>query len=258
MTAPAPRPIALVTGGWRRIGAAIARALAGAGYDLALHAHHSHSFDPVFADELGALGAVVHPLAADLGDAAAVEAMLPDLLARAGRLPVVLVNCASVFRDDGALDCDAAGLDLHFRVNCMAPVLLTRALAKALAATATPGCAVQIIDQRVRNPVPDQFSYTLSKQALHGATRTLARALAPGFRVNAVAPGLTLPTDDYTDQQWQALTALMPLARLASAEDIAQAVVHLVQAPATTGQTLFVDAGAHLESYPRDFVYLAR
>ncbi|WP_028639837.1 SDR family oxidoreductase [Novosphingobium acidiphilum] len=258
MTGSGPRPLALVTGGWRRIGAAIACRLAGAGYDLALHAHHAHSFDAAFADELAQMGARVFPVATDLGDLAAVESLIPVIVDAAGRVPVLLVNCASVFRDDGMHSLDASGLDLHFRVNCHAPVLLTRALAAALAVTQTPGAAVQIIDQRVRNPVPDQISYTLSKQALHASTRTLARALAPCFRVNAVAPGLTLPTDDYDADQWDRLRALMPLDRLSTPDDIADAVLHLATARSTTGETLFVDSGAHLESYPRDFVYMGR
>lgn len=251
------RPLALITGGWRRIGAAIARTLAAHGHDLALHAHHAHSHDAAFVAELGALGASVHPLCADLADLAAVEALIPAAIAAAGRVPQVLVNCASLFGEDDAASCDAASLEAHFRVNCHAPVLLTRALAAALPHDAR-AVVVQIIDQRVRNPVPDQFSYTLSKQALHASVRTLARALAPRVRVNAVAPGLILPTADYDPAQWDRLGALMPLQHLPTPEDIAAAVRHLVEARAVTGQTIFVDSGAHLESYPRDFVYLAR
>ncbi|MFX8929946.1 SDR family NAD(P)-dependent oxidoreductase, partial [Acinetobacter baumannii] len=91
----------------------------------------------------------------------------------------------------------------HLRVNLSAPVLLTRGFADALGDA--PGAVVQILDQRVQNPVPDQLSYSLSKQALHAAVRTLARALAPRVRVNGVAPGLTLPTSDYDADQWRRL-----------------------------------------------------
>lgn len=250
------RPLALVTGGWRRIGAAIAEALARAGHDLALHAHHPRSFDPALTARLEALGATVHPVSADLADMAAVEALVGEASALAGRAPAVLVNCASAFVDDGPLTFDAAGLERHFRVNTFAPLILTRAFAAALGAE--EGAVVHILDQRVTNPVPDQISYTLSKQALHASVRTLARALAPRVRVNAVAPGLTLPTDDYSEAQWVRLSELMPLDRLSSPEDVAAAVVHLASARTTTGMTLFVDGGAHLESYPRDFVYMAR
>ena len=111
MTDTGDRPLALVTGGWRRIGAAIATRLAAAGYDLALHAHHASSFDAAFIAELAALGAKVHPLAADLADVVAVEALIPAASTSAGRVPVLLVNCASLFRDDSArtFDADSAG-----------------------------------------------------------------------------------------------------------------------------------------------------
>lgn len=247
------RPLALVTGGWRRIGAAIARALASAGYDLALHAHSATTHDTAFTAELTALGAAVFPLAADLSDAAAASRLPAEAVALAGRAPTLLVNCAALFREDSVATVTAAMLDEHLAVNLTAPVLLTRALAELAGEDAA---VVHILDQRVINPVPDQLSYTLSKQALHAAVRTLARSLAPRVRVNAVAPGLTLPTPDYTEEQWQRLIALMPLELLASPDDIADAVVFLAQARAITGQTIFVDGGAHLESFARDFVYL--
>lgn len=225
-----------------------------AGWDLALHAHSAATFDHTFADELAKLGAAVHPLTADLGDAEAASRLPAEAKALAGRAPTLLVNCAALFREDTAATVTAALLDEHLAVNLAAPVLLTRALAELAEGDAA---VVHILDQRVINPVPDQLSYTLSKQALHAAVRTLARSLAPRVRVNAVAPGLTLPTPDYTEEQWQRLTALMPLERLASPGEIADAVVFLAQARAITGQTIFVDGGAHLESFARDFVYLA-
>jgi NAD(P)-dependent dehydrogenase (short-subunit alcohol dehydrogenase family) len=250
----AARPLALVTGGWRRIGAAIARALAGAGWDLALHAHSVATFDRVFAAELEGLGATVHPLAANLADAEAVTRLPAEAMALAGRAPTLLVNCAALFREDTIATVTASMLDEHLAVNLAAPVLLTRALADL---THGDAAVVHILDQRVINPVPDQLSYTLSKQALHAAVRTLGRSLAPRIRVNAVAPGLTLPTPDYSEAQWARLMAMMPLERLADPTDIAEAVLFLAGARAVTGQTIFVDGGAHLESFARDFVYLA-
>ena len=252
------RPLALVTGGWRRIGAAIARRLAHDGYDLALHAHRTSGFDAAFVDGLGAIGATVVPLAADLADPAAVEALIPAAIRAGGQVPRVLVNCASLFHDDGALTLDTATLAAHFQVNCHAPLVLTRALARALIEAGQKGAVVQIIDQRVRNPVPDQISYTLSKQALHASVRTMARALAPHVRINAVAPGLTLPTDAYDAAQWRRLGDRMPLTRLSSPDDIADAVAFLIGAGATTGETLFVDGGANLEAFPRDFAHLEK
>lgn len=246
------RPLALVTGGWRRIGAAIARALAADGWDLALHAHHADGVDPAFADELRAAGAAVEALSGDLADAG-----LPErLIDQCSRAPSLLVNSASLFRDDRLATLTPESLDAHMRVNLYAPLLLTRAFAARLAGQ--PGSVVMLLDQRVRNPVPDQLAYSLSKQALHAGIRNLARDLAPAIRVNGVAPGLILPTSDYDDAQWNRLTGLMPLERLPTPAEIADAVVWLARAPSVTGQTIFVDSGANLEAFARDFVYLGK
>lgn len=255
---PAPRPVALVTGGWRRIGAAIAQRLAAAGYDLALHAHHAEAFDRDLVDLLAAAGATTHGFAAELADPAVGERLIGEASEQFGTAPSLLVNCASLFSEGGLDDLSSEALDRHFRVNLHAPVLLTRAFARALQGSGEPGCVVMILDQRVRNPVPDQMAYTLSKQALHASVATLARALAPAVRVNGVAPGLVLPTEDYTLRQWEGLRAMMPLQTIATPDQIADAVAWLAATDAVTGQTVYVDGGAHLESYPRDFVYLAR
>lgn len=248
------RPLALVTGGWRRIGAAIAQALAGSGWDLVLHAHHAESRDPAVEGKLAEAGAVVHFVHGDLADARFTGALVGEAARLAGRAPTLLVNCASLFGSDTVADVTGDTLAAHFAVNVHAPVLLTRALADALGEQ--PGAVVHVLDQRVVNPVPDQLSYTLSKQALHASVRTLARALAPRIRVNGVAPGLTLPTGDYDAAQWERLAGIMPLRHLPAPGEIAEAVVYLAGARSVTGQTLFVDAGANLEAYPRDFVYL--
>ncbi len=250
------RPLALVTGGWRRIGGAIARKLGSEGWDLALHAHHAGSFDAEFKAQLEWLGATVHPVSGDLDETAFAARLLAEVGKAAGRPPELLVNSASLFHDDRAETITAEELEQHFRVNLFAPLLLTRAFAEALGERT--GCVVNILDQRVMNPVPDQISYTLSKQALHASVRTLARAMAPRVRINGVAPGLILPTSDYDAAQWDRLEQIMPLNRLPGADEIADAVHYLASARSVTGQTIFVDAGANLESYPRDFVYMEK
>ena len=241
MTLTGPRPLAIVTGGWRRVGAAIARALAADGWDLALHAHHAEAYDEALAAELAAMGATIHRVACDLADPARAADLPADVTRMAGRPATLLVNNASLFREDSFATLTVAALEAHLAINFTAPLMLAKALVAELGEL--EGAVVQVLDQRVTNPVPDQLSYTLSKQALHASVRTLARALAPRVRVNAVAPGpvpvsythLTLPT----------------------IEDIAMSVVHLARARAVTGQTLFVDGGASLEAYPRDFLYMA-
>lgn len=252
-----PVKIALITGGFRRIGAAIAARLARDGWVLALHGAHSLVPEDALAAALSQTKARWHGFHADLAQADAVLALLPAIAAHFGRLPQLIINNASLFADDDAGSLTAAALASHYAVNVAAPVLLATELAKQLPPS-DPGCVINILDQRIAQPHGDQLSYTLSKQALSGATQTLARALSPRIRVNAVAPGLTMATPDYTETQWKKLGTMMPLASLPTPAQIADAVAWLAQADAVTGQTIFVDGGAHMISFDRDFVHLAR
>lgn len=236
--------LALVTGGKRRVGAAIAERLAVNGWTLALHSHHE------VADKIAYPGA--HGFVADLAEPDAADRLIGAVSAHFGTAPTLLVNNASRFEWDDAASMTRESLDDHHAVNAATPVMLIVALSR----TEGTGSIVNILDQRIQNPNGDQLAYTLSKTALAGATRTLAAALAPRWRVNAVAPGLTLPTADYDEAQMARLTALMPLERLSQPEDIAEAVTYLAAARAVTGQTIFVDGGANLKSFDRDFVFL--
>lgn len=256
MTEPAFRPLAIVTGGWRRIGAAVASRLAAAGWDLVLHAHHPAAFDDDLAARLADDGARVYRLSGDLADAGFAASLAVRARDAAGRAAALLVNSASIFRDDDFASLAAESLHSHFAVNLFAPLLATQGLVASL--DGGEGAVVNIVDQRVVNPVPDQLSYGLSKQALHASVRTLAKALAPKVRVNAVAPGLILPTEDYDPAQWERLAAIMPLRHLPSPDAVADAVAWLAAAKSVTGQTIFVDAGANLASYGRDFVHLEK
>jgi NAD(P)-dependent dehydrogenase (short-subunit alcohol dehydrogenase family) len=250
MTGEADRPLALVTGGMQRIGAAIAAALARAGYDLALHKRSPADPDPVLAAALVETGVTHHRFRHDLSEAGAGEALFDAVVATCGRPPHVIVNNASHFADTALDTLNSGDLAATLAVNLVVPVMLTQ----QLLASGAGGVVVNIVDQRVLNPVPDQFAYTLSKQALWQATRSMAVAAAPKVRVNAVAPGLTLPTDDYAPGQMQRLAGAMPLGMLPNPDQIAAAVMYLVGAEAVTGQTIFVDGGANLKSYDRDFV----
>ncbi len=248
----AQRPLALVTGGLHRVGAAIAAALAGAGYDLALHRRREGEPDADLAAAI-AKAQIEHSIVtADLGENGAAERLFSDVVQRCGRAPTLIVNNASLFAEGGIDVLDGTALDAALTVNLSAPVLLTQ----ALFASGSEGAVINILDQRVRNPVPDQIAYTIAKQALWQATRTLAVACAPRIRVNAVAPGLTLPTPDYEDGRMERMAGFMPLERLASPQDIADAVLYLAQAHSVTGQTIFVDAGANLRGFARDFAHL--
>lgn len=252
-----PIKLALVTGGFRRVGAAISARLARDGWTLALHGAHNLVPEDALAAEVAHFGTQWHGFGADLAHNENVLALLPAVQAHFGQYPELIVNNASLFADDNAMSVTAGSLAAHQAVNVTAPVLLATELAAHMAAEER-GSIINILDQRIAQPHGDQLSYTLAKQALSGATQTLARALAPKLRVNAVAPGLTLATPDYTDSQLKRLAALMPLRVLPTPAQIADAVVWLSNAEAVTGQTVFVDGGAHMVSFERDFVHLAK
>ena len=249
--------LALVTGGLHRVGAAIAAQLAAGGYDLALHAHRLGDPDPALAEAIRANNVESAVFPADLANPSEVESLIGQVKAHFGRAPDALVNSASIIGEGPWHDLSRGDLARHLDVNFVAPMLLTQSFAAALAGD-RPGAVVNIVDQRVTNPPIDQAAYTASKLALGSVTRVMARAFAPSVRVNAVAPGNTLPADGYQEAQWQRLADAMPLQRNSAPDDIAAAVAYLLSAPAVTGQTLFVDGGANLESYERDFLHMMR
>lgn len=247
------RPLALVTGGMRRLGAAIAARLAEAGYDLALSSHVDGAPEAHLQEALTTSGANWWGFVADLAEPSAAGQLMENVIAHFGRVPAVLVNNAAMFGQDDWTNMDAATLNAHFRLNMFAPLLLSQALVKA---ATTQVAIVHIADQRIENPPPDQLSYTLSKQALAASVRTMATSFGAKARVNAVAPGLVIVTDDYADGQTERLAHMMPLGALPDPVGIADAVLYLAAAKHVTGQTLFVDGGAHLKSFARDFVHL--
>ena len=249
------RPLALVTGGHRRLGAAIARTLAGSGYDVAIHGSQDAEPETGLSQAFEAAGAQWAGFAADFGDVNAPGRLMASVTAHFGRAPDLLVNSASIFGQDRLSDTTHAALMDHYAVNCAAPALLIQAFAASGGAGRS---IVNILDQRIAQPHGDQLAYSLSKHALAGLTRIAARDLAPAIRVNAVAPGLTIVTEDYDAAQTERLAARMPLARLPQAEEVAEAVLFVARAKATTGQTIFVDGGAHMTSFERDFVNMER
>lgn len=249
--------LALVTGGFRRLGAAIAARLAMDGWALALHCRSPKEPDGMLAATLTAAGTDWYGFYADLEQGEALPGLIDDVARHFGRPPDLLVNNAAAFEYDDANSVTPAALARHHAINAAAPVILATALAEH-AGEGDRLSVVNILDQRITHPSGDQLSYTLSKLTLAAATETLARALAPKVRVNAVAPGLTIPTEDYLPAQMVALEQAMPLGLLPEPDDIADAVLWLAGAQATTGQTIFVDGGASLKSWDRDFVFLGR
>ena len=263
-TRPDTRPVVLVTGAARRIGRSITLHLARHGWDVVLHHRGSatggaaaKAAAEVTAAEARALGAQAWLVAADLADEAACNQLVPAAVASAGRLDA-LVNNASLFEYDAVDSLTAATLDRHWRANTAAPVLLARALHRHLAQRDGRGAVVNLLDQKLANPNPDYFSYTLSKAALAEATVMLAQALAPRLRVCGVSPGVTLLSGAMDEAEFAAAHRLTPLQRSSTPDDIAAAVRFLLESPAITGHTLLVDGGQHLLGQPRDVLFLAQ
>jgi pteridine reductase len=241
------RPVALVTGAARRLGAAIARTLHAAGFDVALHCHRSRAEADTLAAALDATRAdSVLVLQADLAD----FDRLPELVARTigwhGRLDA-LVNNASAFFPTPFGDTTPAQWDALFAANARAPFFLTQAAAPHL--RARRGAVVNLADIHAERPLREHAVYGMSKAALVHMTRALALELAPEVRVNAISPGAILwPEEGKSDAAKAALLARTPLGRTGTAEEIAEAVRWLLQdARYTTGQVLRLDGGRMLE-----------
>ena len=254
---PGARPVALVTGAARRIGRAITLHLATHGWDVVLHHRSSAADAEATAADARALGARAWLVAADLADDTACNALVPAAVAQAGRLDAV-VNNASLFSYDDVASYTGPVAEQHFRANTTPAVLLARALHAHLAARGAQGCVVNLLDQKLVNPNPDYFSYTLSKAALAEATVMLAQALAPVLRVCGISPGVTLVSGPMDEAEFAAAHRLTPLQRSSTPDDIAGAVRFLLEAPAVTGTTLLVDGGQHLLGQPRDVLFLAQ
>ena len=258
----ATRPVALVTGGAKRLGRAIALDLAAHGFDVAVHYRGSKAEALATVAELQSLGAAAFAFQADLADEAACRALVPAVAAHFKRIDAV-VNNASTFEYDNPATFSNAAMDQHWRANTAPAVLLAQALHSHLNGCARDdsndsGCVVNIIDQKLWNPNPDYFSYTLSKAALQAATVMLAQALAPQVRVCGVAPGVTLVSGPMNESEFTAAHRMTPLQRSSTPQDIARAVRFLIESPAITGTTLLVDGGQHLSAQPRDVLYLAK
>jgi len=252
----------LVTGAGRRLGRAMALELAAQGCDIAVHYRGSKGDADATVAELQARGASAQAFQADLADEAACRALVPAVVAHFKRLDAV-VNNASTFEYDNPASFGVAAMDKHWRANTAPAILLAQALHAHLDGCSGDqaermGCVVNLIDQKLWNPNPDYFSYTLSKAALQAATVMLAQALAPRVRVCGVAPGVTLASGPMNTAEFDAAHRMTPLQRSSTPDDIARAVRFLIDSPAITGTTLLVDGGQHLSAQSRDVLYLAQ
>jgi len=239
------RRVALVTGAARRIGAVIARRLHAAGYDVALHARKSRvELDALVAELERARASSTLALEADLGDVAVLADLANAAVERFGRLDA-LVNNAAAFYPTPVGSATTAQWDELFGTNARAPFFLAQAAAPHLAAS--NGAIVNIVDIYAEQPLANHAIYSMSKAALAAMTKALARDLAPAVRVNGVSPGAILwPDAGKSDAAQQALIERTPLKRTGSPDDIASAVLWLLEAPFVTGEIVRVDGGRHL------------
>ena len=235
---------ALVTGAGKRIGRAIALGLAEAGWAVAVHYHQSRGEADAVVEAIAARGGTAVALEADLASEHQVAPLVEQAAARLGPLGC-LVNNASIFENDHALEVTRQSWDRHLEVNLRAPFVLSQELARRLPDD-RHGCIVNMLDERVWSLTPYFFSYTLAKSALWTMTRTLALALAPRIRVNGVGPGPTLPSPRQTEAQFERQASLMPLGRGTTPAEIVDAVKFILTAPALTGQMIALDGGQHL------------
>jgi pteridine reductase len=242
------RPVALVTGAARRVGATIARCLHAAGYDLALHCRRSRAeLDALIAELESTRPGSTLALQAELADAVQLPALIDAAIARFGRLDG-LVNNASAFYPTPLGTITPAQWDELFAANARAPLFLAQAAAPHLAARR--GAIVNLVDIYAEQPLAQHSIYTMAKAALAALTRALALDLAPDVRVNGVAPGAVLwPEAGKAAAERQRLIARTPLQRAGTPEDVAGAVLWLLRdATFVTGQIIRVDGGRSLAS----------
>ena len=246
------RPTVLVTGGARRIGAAISRRFAEGGWHVVIHCNRSTVEAEALAIELP--GAEV--VRCDLADLDAANSMIAEL---AERLPDwrALVNSASVFAADDVRALDPDILAEAMQVNARAPAAMAQAYLR-LARSDSGRRVIQLTDQKLANPNPDFFSYTMSKHALAGTVPMMAMAGDAADRVYALAPGAILASHDQDPAEAEASHRMNLLRRRTGAGEVADAAWFLATGPLESGQTLYVDSGQHLLSQPRDVIFLAR
>lgn len=246
------RPSVLVTGGAKRLGAAIARRFAKAGWHVVIHYNRSRSAADALAAELPSAETVQCDIS-ELDDA---RSFISDLANRIHDWRC-LVNCASVFEPDDVTGLDPATNQQAMMINAAAPTLMAQTfLAKARSDGGRR--VIQITDQKLANLNPDFFSYTMSKAAADVAARMMAMVTDAEDRVYTLAPGAILPSHDQSDEEAQRSHLLNLLERRTETDEIADAALFLAEGPLASGQSIFVDSGQHLLQQDRDVIYLER
>lgn len=241
---PDAEKVVLITGAAQRIGRAIAMSFAERAWRVVIHYNRSGEAADRLATDIRQNGGWAATLRADLGDCAALERIIGECAEIAGA-PVCLINNASIFLNDAISNIGDESWAAHMNVNLRAPIFMARDFAANLP-VGTQGNIINIVDQRVLRPSPDFFSYSVSKSGLWWATQTMAQALAPEIRVNAIAPGPVLESVHQTKDEFEAEQKSTLLQRGVQPEEIAGAVHFILATPGMTGQMICVDGGQHL------------
>lgn len=236
---------ALVTGAGARLGRAMAIALGAAGWKVAVHYNSSAGGADETVAAISDAGGDAVSVQADLSDTEAALGLVPAAAEALGEPLTLLVNSASTFADDTLQSHTAQDWDYHFDTNTRAPIMLAQAFARDFPA-GRKGLIVNLVDQRVLKLNPQFFTYMLSKSALWTATRTMAQALAPNIRVNAIGPGPTLKSIHQTDAEFDAEKAATLTGEGTSPDEIVKALMYLIDASSVTGQMIVSDGGQHL------------
>ncbi|MEX0851745.1 MAG: SDR family oxidoreductase [Bauldia sp.] len=239
-----PPPVALVTGGARRIGRAIVEDLAANGWAVAIHYNRSRDDAERLAAGITASGGRAALVNGDFAEPECLKRLVHQAADALGP-PTLLVNNASIFEPDQVGRLDRELWERQMTVNLTAPIFLAEAFA-AHVPDGVEGNIVNLLDQRIWKPTPRHFSYQISKSALFVATETLAQALAPKIRVNGIAPGPVLKSSRQTEERFRRQAQAILLRRPPELADFGRTIRYLVATRSITGQVIALDGGQHL------------
>lgn len=241
----------LVTGGAARVGAEIARGLSRDGWTVIIHYFRSETKAIDLVAELNSEGGQAYRVQGNLSVPQDCDTLISRASDIVGQPLLALINNASTFKDDSADNFSRGSYDFHMEANLRAPLILAQKFVEQASSDAS---IINIIDHRVLKPNPLFFTYSLSKAALHWATKTMAQSYAPKVRVNAIGPGPVLKNTQQTPEEFAKEASETLLGKASPPDSIVQAVRYLLAAESVTGQFLAVDSGQHLRWETPDLI----